>query len=339
MQAAVATTGPALAALWPDWTELWRHCPDATPFQSPAWLRPWWDEFGTGQPRVAVLRADDRLLGVLPLYRLDEPGGAKLLPMGAGVTDLHDALLSPEAPADAADRLLAAALAAGDGVPCDLPDLPPGAALRAAAAPPGWRAAWREDSVCPVLHLAEAADPLRAAIPAGLHRKLRMNRNRAARLGGAALELATPATAPALLDALVALHQARWQRDGGAGVLADPAVLDFHRAAIPGLAASGMLRLGVLRVGGRIAAASYAMTAGRDRLLFYLTGYDPGLAAVSPGNLLLAEMIEAGLREGRREMQFLRGEEAYKFAWGAQARCNLACRLVPDDRPSSDAAA
>ena len=68
--------------------------------------------------------------GVLPLYRLDEPGVRKLLPIGAGTTDHLDALLEPGV---APGPLLQAALdhARADEVDvCDLIEVPPGSALR-----------------------------------------------------------------------------------------------------------------------------------------------------------------------------------------------------------------
>ena len=82
----------ALWALGPEWRRLWRRA-GGSAFQSPDWLLPWWRQFGTAAPRVATVRgADDALLGVLPLYRLE----GRLLPIGAGVTDQSDALLAPD---------------------------------------------------------------------------------------------------------------------------------------------------------------------------------------------------------------------------------------------------
>ncbi|MBC7802057.1 MAG: glycosyl transferase family 1, partial [Gemmatimonadaceae bacterium] len=88
-------TDAAIHALAPEWEALWRSVPGASPFTAPAWLMPFWRHFGTGMPRVAVQRDGGRLTGVLPLYVLDEPGGPKLLPFGAGITDQIDALLAP----------------------------------------------------------------------------------------------------------------------------------------------------------------------------------------------------------------------------------------------------
>jgi CelD/BcsL family acetyltransferase involved in cellulose biosynthesis len=323
-EASVIADDAALAAFAPEWQALWRRATDAPPFASPDWLLPWWRQFGTGAPCVGVLRAGGAPVAVLPFYRLDDT----LLPLGAGITDYQDVLRAPEAPAQAASLLLAAILSrAGDDTACELLDVPPDAALRDVAAPPGWRAAWRAADPCPVLALDDARDA-EAALPARAARKLRMNRNRATRLGGFSIETAEPETAPSMLDALIELHQARWIAAGETGVLADSRVCDFHREAATALIAAGAMRLCVLRLGGAIAAACMALLDRRARLMFYLSGYDAAHAQISPGSLLIAAMIDAAIAEGRTEVHFLRGGEGYKYALGGIDRTNAACRLA-----------
>ena len=250
------------------------------------------------------------LAGVLPTYVLDEPTGPKLLPMGVGTTDYLDAL--GDGVASMLHALLARARA--EGVPrCDLIDVPPGSALRLAAPPPGWSASWSDGSACPVLKLVD--------IPPGMRRRLRLSRNRAERAGGWTVEDATPGTLDSALDALVALHQARWESEGEPGVLSDPAVLAFHRSAAPGLLSAGLLRLPLLRVGGTVAAAAL-MLLDPGRIYFYLTGYDVRQRFVSPGTLLAGVILTRARAEGRTESHFLRGREAYKYEWGAVERLN-----------------
>ncbi len=322
----------SMAALRPEWEALWRRTPSATPFQSPAWLLPWWRQFGTGLPRIAVIYEEARLSSLLPLYLLEDGGERKLLPIGVGITDYCDALIAPDAPANTAGALLRAALTsagADRATACELIDLPPGSALRQTRGPAGWRMARYETEPCPVLTIPEAAPGLGQAIPARMFRKLRMNRHRADRAGGWRIQTATEATVSSLLDELVRLHAMRWTSLGEAGVLADPRVRAFHREAAPGLLAMGALRLQVLRIGHVIAAAIYALLAGTDRLFFYLSGFDPAFAFQSPGTILLGTMIEQAISEGRRELHFLRGKEAYKYAWGGNDRMNSAIRLTP----------
>lgn len=325
----LVTTDAALADLRPAWEALWRHAPDTTPFQSPDWLLPWWNLFGTGHPRVATLHRDGSLVGILPLYLFEDGPDRKLLPIGAGITDYQDMLLAPDAPSDTGAALLAAVLAGArqDGVDlCDLIDVPPGAGLREVCAPGTWRAEWRAADPCPVLALPGRLADLRSAIPSRMLRKWRMNQHRAARLGGWTSEVATSETLPALLDSFFELHEARWY---GRGVLSHPAIRAFHREAAPLLLRSGSLRLQVLRFGPRVVAAYYTLLAGSRRILFYLSGYDPAWGHASPGTILLGAMIEAAVEEGRAELHFLRGSEGYKYAWGGVDRMNAACRLIP----------
>jgi len=65
-------------------------------------------------------------------------------------------------------------------------------------------------------------------------------------------------------------------------------------------------------------------------MLFYLCGHDREWARQSPGTVLMAEIIEQGLRDGWRELHFLRGGEAFKFHWGAVERPTLSRRLLPE---------
>ena len=296
MTVSILDTTDAIQALAPEWAALWRSTPAATPFQHPAWLLPWWSAFGTGLPRMAIARRDGELVGLIPAYRLDEPGGRKMLPMGAGTTDYLDALGQGIPPM--LDALLARC--ASDGVPClDWFDAPPGAAI--VAADPG---VWSDGNPCPVLTLSN--------IPAAIRRKQRMNQNRADRAGGWSVEDAGPAG----FDSLVSLHQARWTAVAEPGVLADPAVLLCLRIALPLLHEAGLLRLQHLRVAGEVAATIMALLAP-GRLFFYLSGYDAARAFISPGTILLGAMLDHAAAEGRQEAHFLRGRESYKYAWGA----------------------
>src|SRR5688500_15217931 len=57
------TTPAGLVVLLPEWLELWRCTPAATPFQSPAWLLPWWNAFGCGELLTLAIRVQGRLAG------------------------------------------------------------------------------------------------------------------------------------------------------------------------------------------------------------------------------------------------------------------------------------
>ncbi len=322
------TTDAGLHGLAGEWSDLWRRVPGAGPFQSHPWLSAWWSQFGTGRPALGVLQGGGRLLGLLPAYVLTEAGDARLLPIGAGISDCLDALIAPDAPPDAAARLLEAVLRGAGVDRCDLIELPPGSPLRRATAPAGWQASLHATSPCPVLLLPQTVDGLRQTMQATAHRKLRMNRHRAARAGGAVMHTADASNLTEHLADLFRLHEARWTGRGEpGGVLADPRVRAALTLAAPGLLELGVLRLAALRIGGELAAACMAFAAGQD-LLFYMSGFAAEHASCSPGSLLLGEMAEAAIQEGRRALHFLRGDEGYKYAWGAADRHNATLSLV-----------
>jgi CelD/BcsL family acetyltransferase involved in cellulose biosynthesis len=310
----LVNTEDGLRSLLSEWELLWRTA-GSPPFQAPAWAIAWWEQFGTSRPRVAVLR-NGGLVGLLALY--EQPDEGKILPIGVGLSDYVDVLLAPGAAADAASALLRAALQAAR-YPVHLTNLPQNSPLRDAATPHGWRSKLRETEPCPVLSM-KGTHSLTAVVPARQLRKLRMARHRADRAGGWSIEEADPESLAELLGALIHLHTDRWQSRGG-GVLSDPRVLAFHRAAAPPLCETQVLRLFALRLRGRLAAIAQALAAP-GRLLCYLQGFDREFAFFSPGTLLLGAVIEQAMKEGRREIDFLRGGEHYKYAWGAVDRMN-----------------
>ncbi len=278
-----------LKALEPEWAALWRRDPRATPFQHPDWLLAWWTHCGGGDLAVYAGRQHGRLVVLLPMFRYRD----RLLPIGIGISDYHDVLLEPGADV--------APLLARLRRPAELHELRPDSPLRGGS----------PMSVCPVLTF-----PPR--IPGNKRRDLRRARRDAA---AATLETATAATLPDHLDALTRLHTARWQSRGEKGVLFEAKVRRFHEAAAPRLLAAGIARFYALRIDGAIRASWYVLRAHR-RAYAYLTGFDPEIAGLQPGTLLLGEALEEALREGCEELDFLRGRERYKYLWGAVDRPN-----------------
>jgi CelD/BcsL family acetyltransferase involved in cellulose biosynthesis len=309
---------PSLAALEPAWWDLWRRAPAATPFQSPAWLLAWWRAFAPGRLASIVLRQGGRLAGLAPLYIEGRGGDGRLLPLGIGVSDYLDLLIDPEGDRPPA-RLLAAALERLPAWRClSLEELAPAAAAFALPPPAGCREATEAQSPCPVIDLA-------GPLPAGIQRRLRRGARRTRPLGGYEIRAVAAKECACFLGSLTRLHGCRWRRrDGETGVLAEAAVQDFHRRALPALAEAGLARLYELRIGGRLAGCYYGFF-DRGRAYAYIGGFDPAFAPTSPGNLLIAHAIGEARREGGREFHFLRGREAYKYEWGAVDRWNR-CR-------------
>ena len=293
---------------------LWRADPRATPFQSPAWLDSWWDALGSGERREVEVRDGGRLVAALPMRVWDEGAKRRLIPVGAGESDYCDALIDPTSP-DAAGRLMTALLAAADG--CDevlLPDLRVGSPLLGPV-PDGWIVEDAQSEICPVLALPDMG-PLLPALTKSQRRKVVHDRHRANHAGGVIEAVAGAADIDEALDGLFSLHAARWAAAGQPGVLADPRVQALHRAAAPALAAAGLLRLVTVRFERRLVAVLLGF-ADASRGYSYINGVAADVPGQSFGSMAFATLIERAVTDGAREFHFLRGEEGYKYQWGA----------------------
>jgi CelD/BcsL family acetyltransferase involved in cellulose biosynthesis len=305
----------ALAALAPAWWALWRRCP-STPFMSPAWTLPWWRAFSPGRLRVVAIWAGQDLAALAPLYLERGELGARLLPIGIGISDALDVLVDP-AGAERASKALVAAVAgyAADWDCWELEELPGDAAALTLPIPPDCEEQGGPQRASPVLDLTAATgDPL-AALPARKRRKLRMAQNRVARRGGE-VRAVGPGEVATFLDDLARLHGARWTSRGEDGVLVDDPVRCFHALALPELAAAGLARLFTLSIEGRVVGAYYGLQHG-GRAYAYLGGFDPEFAFESPGTVLIGHAIADAVASGATAFDFLRGQEAYKYEWGA----------------------
>jgi CelD/BcsL family acetyltransferase involved in cellulose biosynthesis len=311
------------AALEPDWWGLWRRSPSATPFQSPAWLIPWWRHFHPGELFVVTVRNGEQLVGLAPFYIEDGPLGRRILPIGISLSDYLDVLVDPEVGEPAGQAIVAhVAGEKGRWDEWDFEELAPESTALVLPAPAGCEEQLIQQSCCPVLTFLEGEATFQASVPTRQRRNVRLARNRAARRGEILIEEANLETAPAFLDALFRLHGERWQSRGEAGVLAPDPVQNFQREAVPGLMQAGLLRLYLLCFGGEPAAAYYGFVH-RHRAYAYLTGFSPDFPFESPGTVILAHAIEQAFQEGVREIDFLRGAETYKYAWGAIDRWNM----------------
>jgi CelD/BcsL family acetyltransferase involved in cellulose biosynthesis len=199
--------------------------------------------------------------------------------------------------------------------------------LLTARTPPQLADAVDETEPCPVLALPADEDGLAdAAGSPRLLANLRYARRRAEKLGSVEIVPADETNLAELLDALFRLHAARWRERGEGGVLDEAAVRAVLADAAAGFLARGWLRLYALRIGGRTAAVQLGWAA-RRRAYYYIGGWDPAFAKLSPGALLVEHAVREAVREGAREFDFLRGREAYKYAWGARDQPQFRRRL------------
>ena len=308
----MCVTSTELAALAPQWAALWASDPRAKPFQHPAWLVPWWRQFGQERLLACTLWVGEELVGLLPayVYQPEAGGERQLLLVGAGTSDYLDGVFAPACTVELVVTALARLREEGGWDVAYFTQLAAGSLLGQAVEGLEAGAVSR--------FAGESCSRLPAVAVAGLPKKVRAEvlyfRNAAIGRGKLRLRVATKEDASGMFEHLVRLHTARWQAAGEAGVLADPRVLAWHREAIPELQAAGLLRLYALELAGEEVAVLYALRVRRVES-FYLIGSAPEHADVHPGTLLTAMAMEQAAGEGVETIDMLRGEEVYKKFW------------------------
>jgi CelD/BcsL family acetyltransferase involved in cellulose biosynthesis len=326
VRAESVTSLAALEALQPEWEQLWGKDRRATPFQSPAWLLPWWRHLGVGTLACVALRCDasGELVGLAPLYvhANATTGRRHLFPIGIATTDYLDLLVRPGWERRVVNAMWSKLSArAQDWDVLEFPQLREGSPLLSNTAGGSWALRANAGEPHPVLALPARTPALRLPVPRSMAANLRTLRNRAARAGSVRFEQADARTLPGFLNALITLHASRWAQRGETGVLADESVHACHLDAAPMLQAAGLLRLHGMRLNGELIAVLYCLadppSRPEPRWYDYIGGFDPRHAALAPGTLLIAHAIESAMAEGAVAFDFLRGAEPYKYRWGA----------------------
>ncbi len=228
---------------------------------------------------------------------------------------------------------VAAALAdhlanAGDRLPWDVVDLrrlrcgdPAADALTVAFGAreiaEGWTVNLEREDVCPVVILPDGIDldGYLGTLGKKERHEIRRKVRRAEAAGEVRLEDSTDPLAD--LDAFIDLHQKRWGADGL--FPATPGGIQsrvFFRRLFELHGSGGPWRLTFLRVGDRRIAAGVHLETP-DGYLYYNAGVDPDARELSPGVLLVHAFVERAIAAGVRRLDFLRGDEPYKYEWGA----------------------
>ncbi len=302
-------------ALKAPWLELWQKCPDATPFQTPHWLIPFYQHFADSTATIVTLSLDANLVGILPLYRYGEEGGDRFLLAGSGLSDYLDVLVAPKIGCVPAihswmDRVGHSQV--------EFQQLRSNSVLAHLPAPAGWQRFVGPTNLSPQILVPDGQSDIAGVIPPTIRRELEYLGRRAAKLGPLTIRCSESDTLSCDIDSLFTLHSKRWQARGQTGVFASKQARDFFHAAWRELFNLGLLRLMHLVVGDWAVAALCGFSC-RGHFYYYIGGFDPVAAKLSPGSLIIWRALQEAQREGCVVFDFLRGGESYKYRWGARA--------------------
>jgi CelD/BcsL family acetyltransferase involved in cellulose biosynthesis len=324
-----------------EWDRLVAACPSTNVFLTSDWLVTWWRHYGTGRQWqfLLVRNKKGRLMGGLPLY------SESRFAFGRRYRSLRLIGTLPESPdnldvvAEESMRMLVA------NVVCDwivtvgrqcydvlmLSNLAKDSHLIKGLF---CRTAIGRDEIkviplfeCPYVPLPSSFDAYVSSLSKNMRYNLRRRTRQVLNLqGGSEIVCVESAVElPAAMDDLFRLHTLRRAVRGGETRFTVKARQDFHRTLASNFLRQGRLRLLLLKANSQVIAAIYCFTYG-SKVSYFQSGFDPRWSKYSIGMVLMGQCIEMAIREGRKEFDFLRGDEDYKFQWMADVRQTVEVR-------------
>lgn len=323
------------AALKAEWNDLLQRSRFDTIFLTWEWQTTWWQQLGAQRGPLYLLAARQagRLVGILPFYGIGTGMQQTLNVVGCiEVSDYLDLIVE----ADQEEAVYEAFLAWLGGVDApawgmvDLCNQPaPSLAhtrLVEMARAAGFRVEVLQEDVSPAIALPAPCDPDAPDCQdgwerylAGLDKKERHEiRRKLRRIEREAPEarlrfVAAGPELPSAMDDFIALH--RFSRADKHAFMTGE-MQAYFRALAAALAEQGWLQLSFLEVAGQPVATYLCFDYG-NKILVYNSGYDPSaVPQLSPGWVLLSQLIQHAIGLGRSHFDFLQGNEDYKYRFG-----------------------
>ncbi len=312
-------------AFRPEWNDLLQRSNSDTLFLSWEWQSTWWKHLGEGDLLLLGFRSGDdgRLVGIAPFFRARGNDGILVLNV-IGCRDVSDYLDlivergQEEAVYSALLDYLEGQAGAWDIVDlCNIPQSSPTTArLGALAEARGYQTLVEVEDVCPVIPLPATWDDYLLMLDKKQRHEVRRKLRKAETEADTRFIIVGPDhDLQAEMQAFIELHQKSTPEKDR---FMDPKMQGFFLDAAQVLHGRGWLQLAFVEMDGVKAASLLNFDYG-DAILVYNSGYDPAqFAHLSPGIVVTARCIEHAIRLGRARFDFLRGDEVYKYRFGAQ---------------------
>jgi CelD/BcsL family acetyltransferase involved in cellulose biosynthesis len=333
----VFTTHAEFLAMQADWEDLLARASAANIFLTFDWLTAWWRYYG-GAARLNILATyeEGELTGLAPLMIQERrvaglPIYRHIAFLGTGISDRLDILLTP----GRERTILEAIVSHLRGQQWDMVDLQeiPEDSVTASLLPGmaeslGARIEVAVQSVCPVIKLRADPDAYFATLGKKLRHNLAYYGRRLAREHRVAIDfLKGGLDLSNDLQGFFRVYRRSLSDQPAAQTLVGEKFMAFRHEVAARFATQGRLLLTLLRIDGTEAAGILCFPY-RGTCYNYNLCHDPAWQRDSVGTLLQWETIRHAMTIGCHEYDCLRGDEAYKFQWGAQPRRHIRIRIT-----------
>ncbi len=308
-----------------EWDKLLQHSITNTLFLTPTWQKVWWRHFGAGLELRVLLARDEAgvLQGIAPLYVVEQDGRRLLqLVGGVDVSDYLDFIVAQGREEEVYRAFLCYLVGSVPGWDLlDLHCLPGGSPTRTGlicrvcSECCSQQAQAQQEEAAPYIPLPGDWESYLEKLDKKQRHEIRRKMRKAeteAKVRWYRLE--DPAALDQEVDIFIRLHQASHPEKEA---FMTPSMAAFFRDLAHATFARGQLSLYTLWFDEHPVASMWCFDYDRD-LLVYNSGYDPTWRNdLSSGIVLLCYCIQDAIARGMERFDFMRGDEVYKYRFGA----------------------
>jgi CelD/BcsL family acetyltransferase involved in cellulose biosynthesis len=322
---------PELISLEKEWNDLLLISASHVPFLRHEYITAWWQGLGGGEwshGELYVITArseDDRLIGIAPLFQTDNRDGqtALMLLGSIEISDYLDVIARPEDIPTFLEALLE--YLTGDQAPASnlldwynlLDSSPTLPALQATAEKLGWSCSQQQLQHCPYIPLPGDWEKYIGSIDKKQRHEIRRKMRRAE-------EYYLPmrwyfAQDESMLDQEIDGFLDLMACDPNKAKFLTPAMREQMHSIVWAANRHGWLQLAFIEVNGE-KAAGYLNFDYMNHIWVYNSGLDFRFSELSLGWVLLGHLLEWANEHQRQYFDFMRGDEQYKYRFGAVDR-------------------
>ena len=301
-----------------EWDELLAASDSNVVFLTSGWLRAWQETLGQG---IAVLFCQVRSGGQLIAAAAFQISQGVVQFAGTGPSDYSDfivrASLDDGLHANVTQRLLDLVRRKTPRFRCfKLGRIQPDSKTLRAIRWPGSEFYSTEIGhvTAPYMEMSLVDDRLRK-------KSLRRHERGLERRGALACEtfVASEDVVPQLDEFFFDQHVRRWRTAGIESLFNSETSREFYRRVSRRLGPTGQVRFTTIRLAGEPVAAHFGFLQAK-RFIWYKPSFEPMLAKLSPGEVLIKRLLEQAKVEGATEFDFTVGDEPFKFRFASGAR-------------------
>lgn len=183
------------------------------------------------------------------------------------------------------------------------------------------------DTLCPLRELPPSWDEFMARLSGNFRGQIRKSwRQVQARFH--VEQISEPEPLRLAMRELVRLNAQRMAETGRHSSLTTPPMVSFLESVAVAMTAAGKGWFDVIRHESGLVGAAFHLVEG-STVYYYQGGFDPQYASYRPSTVLFAQAMKRAIENGFRYFDFLRGDEPYKYRWGAKPVRNVMLTIEP----------